>query len=448
MTFKLMLLAIGIFWQCAFAQTLHTEVILKKHKIHNAGDTNTFASQFAYRDGKIFVVHVEPPIFAPENGLNLLTVLRKGVRQPDGTWSWESRVIEERTIFDPWHTQASIGLDSKGYIHVAYNMHNMPWQYSVSEQPFNISSFKFRGQKISDDQLSAVKFQNKTTFPDIGAAAIAGNQVTYPAFFNDRNNKLYITYRYALRPAREWVNRDYAAGIASYDSQSGQWNQIGGNISISSKDANIPIGKTSAVQKPFLFSSGYTPYHPTLSFDSDNRMHIFWTWRKGGAGADTSHPSYAYSPDGENFFSLAGIALKLPIASSAVETFIYRDNRKFYSPIYAAINENNNPLVIFQPVSGGRELSTLDVESATVKTEETPASSTSILIDKIGRQWTFATGIRVFMRNDEKSSWNFMGSIDNDLCSPKAKYYPSESRFIIHAKSCSTGDVSIFSFRR
>ena len=41
-------------------------------------------------------------------------------------------------------------------------MHNMPWQYVVSRQPYNIREFEFRGQAVSDDELATVKFRNKT----------------------------------------------------------------------------------------------------------------------------------------------------------------------------------------------------------------------------------------------------------------------------------------------
>ena len=48
-----------------------------------------------------------------------------------------------------YHTQASIGIDKLGHIHVAYNMHNTPWQYSISEYSENIESFIFFGQEVS-----------------------------------------------------------------------------------------------------------------------------------------------------------------------------------------------------------------------------------------------------------------------------------------------------------
>jgi hypothetical protein len=104
-----------------------------------------------------------------------------------------------------------------------------------------------------------------------------------------------------LKPARSWENRAFAGGIARYDADLRQWSQIGGNFTISYKDAKLMDGKSTSIQKPFAFSPGYSVHLPTLAFDVDNGMHVFWSWRKEGAGMETTHPSYAYSPDRENF---------------------------------------------------------------------------------------------------------------------------------------------------
>lgn len=431
----------------ACAQVFSVETAMAELPVHPKGDNNVFATSFDYRDGKIFLVYVAPSN-EPENGMNLRTIVRKGVRQTDGSWSWENSVLEPRTLLDPWHTQASIALDKYGYVHVAYNMHNMPWQYAVSKKPYDISAFYFLGQAVTESDLKAVKLENKTPFPHIGSGSIPGNQITYPMFFSDREKNLYVTYRYALKPARSWENRAFAGGIARYDADLRQWSQIGGNFTISYKDAKLMDGKSTSIQKPFAFSPGYSVYLPTLAFDVDNGMHIFWSWRKEGAGMETTHPSYAYSPDRENFFSSDGAQLLLPISVSEIKSFADNDDRQFYAPKTVAVTPNKIPVAVFQPLSGGRELVTIDRTNDSVRIEKTPESAQNILIDSAGRQWLFATGIKVFMRETETAQWRVVGTIGTDLCFPKAKYYSEESRFILQAKSCHSMAMSVFTFRR
>ena len=82
-------------------------------------------------------------------GINLRTVVRQGKRGADDNWTWIVKTIENRTLDSPWHTVPSIAVDHQNFVHVAYNMHNMPWQYSVSRQPGSLDAFDFRGEAFS-----------------------------------------------------------------------------------------------------------------------------------------------------------------------------------------------------------------------------------------------------------------------------------------------------------
>ncbi len=432
----------------AWAGEINTETMLPETVVDPEGDKNVFATGFDYRDGMLFTVHVEPASASGNPGVNLITVVRKGVRQPDGVWHWEKKIIEDHTILDPWHTQASIALDKQGYIHVAYNMHNMPWQYSVSEKPYDISNFKFRGQSVTLGEIETVKFQNKTSFPQIGSAAIPGNQVTYPMFFSDRHGDIYLTYRFALKPARHWGKRAFAGAIAKYDVVTQRWWPLGGAFPISTADAVLFGGSQQATQTPFAFEDTYSVYLPTLAFDANNGMHIFLNWRPGGAGMDTINPSYAFSPDGERFFKSDGQAYKMPI-SLAQSDVIVRPYEKFYAPKSVTVLANGSPAVVIQPLSGGRQLVTLDsINKHWNAPEAMPAAASEIVVDSQGSVWAFATGLRVFMRSANKVEWQEIGQISTGLCFPKVKYYPTESRFVIHAKTCDGQRATIISFRQ
>jgi putative BNR repeat neuraminidase len=299
----------------------------------SASNINDFATPVAWHDGEVYTVNVEPPDGA-STGFNLRTVVRKGSRNESGAWQWSAHLIEPHTLDDPWHTTASIAVDRRGYVHVAYNMHNMPWQYAVSERPQDISRFVFRGDVLTEAQLLAVKSRNETLFPTQGAAAIPGNQVTYPAFFQDRRGELFVTYRFATRPKRAYRDRAYAAGIAAYDVETRRWNPIGWPVEVGGGDTEPAPGQGRATSVAFAVSPGWWPSPPQLWFDQRNGMHVTWLWRRGSAGKDHTRPSYAYSPDGgARFFKSDGSPYTGPITPDTAEVFIHGSRgheMKFY----------------------------------------------------------------------------------------------------------------------
>lgn len=439
-----------IFSSTVLANPISVETMLPETKVDREGDRNVFATPFAYRGGHLFTVHVEPSSGEGKEGVNLRTVVRHGSRQSDGTWVWIERIIENRTIRDPWHTQSSIGLDRDGYIHVAYNMHNMPWQYSVSTHPMDISKFEFRGQPVTMSDIETVHFENRTPFKAIGTAAIQGTQVTYPSFYQDVGGDLYITYRFALKPARSWEQRAFAGGLSRYDTLSRQWVPTGGPVHISNADALLGAGKASVTLYPFSFQDTYSVYLTTLGFDAKGGIHAFWNWRPGGAGMDTISPSYAFSPDAQQFFRSDGVAYKLPIGLAESDIVVPPTlANSFYAPKSVAVMPNGDPVVLIQPLTGGRLLISLDRSSQRWRPPEpAPDSASEIIVDRQGRLWAFASGLRVFVRQSLSKPWEIVGEIGDKLCYPRVKYYPEESRFVVHAKSCNEGQVTIVSFRR
>lgn len=441
-------LLLGLVATCASAAQMAYETVLSALPVDAQGDQTVFATPFDYRAGKVFTVHVEPPPQA-SNGANLQTVVRKGTRQADARWTWESQVIESRTLLDPWHTQASIALDKTGRVHVAYNMHNMPWQYAVSAAAYSIDTFEFRGQAITQAELNTVKFENRTPFPHLGTGAIPGTQITYPMFFKDRADELYVTYRFALKPARAWALRAFGAGVARYDTPTGQWQALGGPVPINSQDATLPAGQSQATQTAFAYQDGYTAYLPTLGFGPDNALHVFWNWREGEAGMDTTRPSYATSADGRHFFNTDGSTLALPADyQRSVSIEGPPALGRFYAVKSVALASDGSPMVIVQSLNGDRQLWRRQAATGRFTMEPSPLGASVLVVDKQGREWAFATGLRVLMRPHAGARWQDMGEIGSNLCGPAVQYYPSESRFVVHAKSCDGRLAHLFSFRR
>ena len=157
--------------------------------------------------GNIYFAYVDNP---------LRTMIDK--KTPDGTVT--STVIFQETL-DDGHNGPAVGIDRDGYIHVVGNMHHSPnsfppgstnpyyqyaWQYKVSDQPENISSFTFVG---SDP-----------------ARTIPGTSITYPFFARDHNGVLFVSFR--IRVNNGWDPGDLGAAIARYDADTRSWTMLGG----------------------------------------------------------------------------------------------------------------------------------------------------------------------------------------------------------------------------
>ena len=397
---------------------------------------NVFSTPIVFFNNAIYSVRVETPSETP-NKINLVTKISKGTPRSNGQWQWSSTVIEDRTLDDMYHTQPSLEIDKNGYIHVAYNMHNMPWQYSVSKKPEDISEFVFKGEYLDEDTLKKVKYENKTPFPNLGSAAIPGTQITYPAFFKDRNGDIYISYRFATKPKRPWKERGFAGGLAKYDTSTEKWTSIGGAMWLSEDDATVTAGQ-AAVVYPFAYFDKWSVYGIRLFFDQDNSMHCVWEWREGGAGPDCSLPSYAFSSDGINFLKADKVTgYTLPIDKDLVDT-CSKDLPidKIYSPVEFAVDPAKQPIMFISQYKASRIIVTYDpVTQKWKKTGATPWGATNIFIDDNGNQWAFATGLSVLRKMSTEDSWHVIYEDSDGFGWAKPSVVPSEKGFLVQTYS-------------
>ncbi|WP_431065362.1 BNR-4 repeat-containing protein [Methylotuvimicrobium sp.] len=422
---------------CAQVEDILSPIKVSKSNI------STWATPIAYRDGQVFIVTVEQPDNVL-NGINLKTVIRKGEKSSEG-WKWDSFVVDSETLDDQWHNVPSLAIDANGYIHVAYNMHNMPWQYVVSSKPLNINGFEFRGQTVSSVVKYAVKHLNRTPFPGIGQAAIPGNQITYPAFFQDKNNDLYVTYRFAVRPKKHYLKRGFGAGIAKYNNETKSWDSLGGDFSLSNIDALLNSDRS--IVKPFALTFDWWAYFPRLAFDSGNQIHVAWMWRQGRAGGDLSHPSYAWSANnGQAFKTVDSKDYELPITVNMADQIgSFSPGTKFYGPTRIAIGPDDTPYFLLQPIGQARVLVYYDkTKNHWSKPEKLPNSALEIAFDTNGNLWAFATGLRIFKRNGIHGVWRMIHedkeakikSKHNMWCHPKVALVPESKVFLIYTQSC------------
>lgn len=377
----------------------------------------------------LIVVSVEE---GPEpDASRLLTVVRRG--ESDGSGHWQRIVIEPRTLPDAYHTQPSVGVDRRGHVHVAYNMHNMPWQYSVSRRPCRIDELEFRGEAVTDAELYTVFELNRTPFPGPGRAAIPGNQITYPVFTNDRRGELYVSYRFAVRPARAWLERAFAAGIAHFDDETQTWHPVGGAVALSSLDVDSQAESIQAF--PFAWQPGWTAYYPRLWFDVHNGMHVVWTWREKEAGVDTVDPSYALRRGTAAFERADGSVYTLPIELADAGVVSVPDRARFYAGVSVTTNDAGEPLVVVQPVGASRLIARFDRTSQRWLTEPAPYGATSVLCDDDGDCWAYASGPRVLLRSKDSDAWRLVYS-EQQFCDPKPLHDARSRRRFLYMTRC------------
>lgn len=404
------------------------ELVMQPVAISSQGDVSVFSTPIDVQNGRVVVAFVADADAQTTPGY-LNTVVREG-KKIGNAWHWETTTLDTHTLLDPYHTQPSLAFDRNGYIHVAYNMHNLPWQYAISEQPYSVGGFVFHGQAVSKRELDALRLENKTHYPDKGRALIPGNQITYPAFFKDRAGDLFVSYRYAIRPARTWDARSRAEGIARYDTVTRTWTSVGGLVGLKSGDI-MPYGPEASVATAFAYDEGYVPYLVTLAFDGDNAMHAIWTWwdkHSGQTGAVNVLPSYR---------KVADTSQPIPVASASTNHIPgWSPGTRFDTAKSIAIAANGDVLAILEPQGQNRKLIRRDhVTGRWSVPDDTPNSASKILVDRDGNEWLFASGLNLFKRIPG-GDWSRPFHIGQGLCDPRPVYSEAENSFYILAKTC------------
>ena len=393
--------------------------------------------------GSVYTANVEAGPSGDKKGIDLHTVVRKGTPDSNGLWQWQAVVVEERTAYDKWHTPPSIAVDSDGYIHVAYNMHNMPWQYSVSSMPESIESFEFRGEKVSRGDLEDVFIRNRSSFKTLGSADIPGNQITYPAFKMDRRGKLLVSYRFAAKPARKFKDRAMSSALAIYSTENKSWDAIGPKLVLNREDYKRRWFSSDRTPSAIASADGWTSYHPRPSFGPENEMHILWFWRKGIAGAELERPCYMRTKDGKVFMTAKGAEIKLPVTPDQCLNQPFTQYEKFYSNGNTVSDDNNVFYAVLSPVGESRQLIALDDGEWT--TERTPDNASILFVDAGNRLWAIADGPKLYVRESEGEDWKLEYRHDGTkLCFPSIVLDADKTNGYLYMKNCKEPEITIF----
>lgn len=395
-------------------------------------------------DPYVYIVNVEPGDAGDSDDISLHTVIRQGRRADDGSWEWRSQLIEERTVHDEWHTVPAVGVDRQGHVHVAYNMHNFPWQYKVSRLPDDISAFEFRGERISESDLLDHKLENRTSYPGAGTADIPGNQITYPAFFSDRDGELYVTYRFAAKPARRFNERTMSAGIARYELDSETWQPVGGPLAIESGDVKRAFFRR--LQHPITFAgkSGWTAYHPRLAFGDGRTVHVLWFWREGTAGSKITRPCLVTTTDLASFQHPNGEPSAPPFSPDDCSNIDIDESEAFYSLGNMTSDRHGYPWFVLSPVESSRAIVWQDEQG--IHRMDSPYSATEIFFDQQDRLWALASGLVIHRKDPGQDDWTLIYKSDEkQYCRPRASVDTGSNTAFIYAPHCREDKVSVFS---
>lgn len=415
----------------------------------SGAEVHTQQSPLAVHGGAVYVANIEPGPNGDVDGLDLVTVVRRGTPDGSGEWRWTSNTIDRRTAFDRWHTAPGIGIDERGYVHVAWNMHNLPWQYGVSTKPDSIADFEYRGQPISDAELRRYKVENRTRFPAPGSAAIPGTQITYPAFANDPRGRLWVTYRFAGKPNREFEERMMSSGVARYDAESREWTAVGGVIDLAPGDYEGPAGDAARL-RALAGEDGWTSYLPRLAFGENGRMSISMLWREGIAGEELTHPCLLVSDDADgdasggapSFRTMGGEPVALPATPRDCGPLDDGEGM-YYSMSAVAADSTGTPRVVLSLADGGRVL--YSFEEGEWRSEPTPWAASELFFDAHDNAWAIATGPHVFVRPKGETEWHDVWSVEGGTgCRPRAVLDRPADVAWIYTMGCEENVVSVY----
>lgn len=319
----------------------------------------------------------------------------------DESGKWVFSVVEPASMNNPYHAQPSLAVDKDGFIHVAYNMHSSPWQYSVSKEPENILEWTFKGQDLNgphNDKQSAV-------VAGIGTASIPGNRITYQYMTTDRNGELYISYREALKNEQEvkYGEKQWSLGISKYDVIAKKWNRVG------PKGFNLP----------FATEPGFRPQVAHMSFDYNNNMHVSWNWyvEYDLDGANKKNViSYACSKDGGlSFETASGESLSLPVRRQPSDKIIETDYYQSYTSVGATFD--GSPLVSIMPKPPSvknRSIIAFTKNKGWGKPIDLPYGATHFYINNNNVITAVSSGIRIHRSYNNGKVWEFKEIDIND----------------------------------
>ena len=186
---------------------------------------------------------------------------------------WEYKRLDSKVGWDS-HNYIVLKMDSKGYIHLAGNMHVHPLVYFRSEKPFDIHSMKRVGQMTGKEE----------------------DQMTYPVFMDGPKGEFLFHYRQGMSGNGHEI-------FNVWDAERQIWSR--------KLDEPLLDGKgerNAYMQGPVAGPDGY--------------FHLIWVWRDTPDCATNHTLSYARSKDLIRWESIDAKKVTLPITIDMEELWV------------------------------------------------------------------------------------------------------------------------------
>jgi len=190
-----------------------------------------------------------------------------------GTKNWQIQQTQFSGNTADAHNSISLAVDGQGFLHLAWNHHGSPLQYSRSKMAESL--------EFSDKSAMTGETENK---------------VTYPEFYNLPSGNLLFFYR---------------------DGSSGN-----GSLVLNFYDAKAQ--KWSRRQNNLIDGEGKRNAYPQVAVDAKGAIHLSWVWRESPNVATNHDLCYAKSTDGGiSWQKSSGEKYALPITAETAE-YVWR----------------------------------------------------------------------------------------------------------------------------
>ena len=215
-----------------------------------------------------------------------------------GSTEWTVRKTDYRGNPVDAHNVISIGIDGRGIIHMAWDMHDRKLRYCQSREPGSLEMT----EKLSMTGLNE-------------------NRVSYPQFYNLSDGSLLFLYRLS----KEWLQRSHAEPF---------------------RTRRVVPGRHS--HHPLISGEGWrNPYTNNLVIDHRGGLHLSWCWRESSDVATNHDICYACSPDGgRHWYDSAGAACALPfLAGNSERAWAIPQGSDLINQSSMAADSNCRPII-------------------------------------------------------------------------------------------------------
>ncbi|MCU4155627.1 BNR repeat-containing protein [Carboxylicivirga sp. A043] len=192
-----------------------------------------------------------------------MTLASKGLGEED----WKHVRLESKVGWDS-HNYLSLAVDENNIIHLVGNMHSSPLVYFRSTRPLDIHSMQPIHSMLGKDE----------------------DVTTYPEFLQGDDGQLLFHYRYGR-------SGDGYEVYNLWDAQKQTWSRL--------------------LDKPLIDGEGkMNAYMQGPLLGPDGRYHLLWVWRDTPDCATNHTLSYARSQNLQDWESIRGEKIQLPITIS------------------------------------------------------------------------------------------------------------------------------------